>query len=238
MNIQKRTALAPSSLNWEDLSKSYFYFPTCQCDTLGVYRKSAGCDHQDPRKGEEISPEQREAGPCRWSLPTKEKPKATSNSPCNGNNKAEYELNLLRERAENNSWLTSPESGASQRLVPGSDGNTTKTAPAVSGDCRGRENQQLFETLSSDAQVQPRLPNPTFFPSPHDLIVISTPAVPIFCLPMGINTILQLLTKLQWHPRFPGKIYLLGFSKRIAEASEEIWDKPFTQSSYLALPHC
>lgn len=166
MNIQKRTALAPSSLNWEDLSKSYFYFPTCQCDTLGVYRKSAGCDHQDPRKGEEISPEQREAGPCRWSLPTKEKPKATSNSPCNGNNKAEYELNLLRERAENNSWLTSPESGASQRLVPGSDGNTTKTAPAVSGDCRGRENQQLFETLSSDAQVQPRLPNPTFFSLP------------------------------------------------------------------------
>lgn len=75
MSIPKRTALAPSWLNLEDTSKrqSYFcfpHFPACQWDSLGVYGKSAGCGHQDPRKAEEISPEQKEAGLCRQSLQT------------------------------------------------------------------------------------------------------------------------------------------------------------------------
>lgn len=38
---------------------------------------------------------------------------------------------------------------------------------------------------------------------------------------MGTNTIIQLLAapKLLWHPRFPGKVSLLGFSKRVVETS-------------------
>lgn len=52
------------------------------------------CGLQEPRKEEEISPERKETELCMHfleisSLATKEKPKATSSSPCNGSSKAD-----------------------------------------------------------------------------------------------------------------------------------------------------